>query len=86
MKLSSYSVIKAVKSSSPNSRVDKVNVNINISGWGAVLLTADCFSHYFIFAVIAIFGEVAYSLMSIPAATHHLFSSNQVIWCSGVFG
>lgn len=37
MKLSSYSVIKAVKSSS-NSRVDKVNVNINISGWGAVLL------------------------------------------------
>lgn len=38
MKLSSYSVIKAVKSSSPNSRVDKVSVNINISGWGAVLL------------------------------------------------
>lgn len=82
MKLSSYSVIKALKSSSPNSRMDKVNININICGWGAVLLL----SHYFIFAVIAIFGEVAYSLMSIPAATHHLCSSNQVIWCSGVFG
>lgn len=83
MKLSSYSVIKALKSSSPNCRMDKVNININISGCGAVLLLTAfhiiSVLFYFIFAVIAIFEEVAHSLMSIPAAKHHLCSSNQVI-------